>query len=178
MSGRLDHVGLVVADLDRSLAFYRDLIGLPALGRGAESDPRYAEMLGVSRARFTWAELDLGEGHVLELLRFDEPASEAPGGVGQRSAGDAGRGSAGVAGIASGSGGPPPANGPPGAGLPGSSHFGIRVDEIDTLHEALVQSGATVIARPIELVEDNQWLGARVFYTLDPDGHLVELIER
>jgi hypothetical protein len=34
-----------------------------------------------------------------------------------------------------------------------------------------------VFSRPIELGEDNRWLGLRVFYALDPDGHLVELIQ-
>ena len=74
MSDRFDHVGLAVADLERALGFYRDLVGLKLLDSGAESDARYAEMLGVARVRFAWAELDLGGGHVLELLRFDEPA--------------------------------------------------------------------------------------------------------
>ena len=149
MGGALHHVGLVVADLERSLGFYRDVIGLAPLGRGMESDPRYAEMLGVPEARFAWAELDLGDGHVLELLRFDEPAGRAAGGA-------------------------VPA---PPAALPGVAHFGIRVDDIEAVHAAVVKSGARAVSRPIELVEENEWLGSRVFYALDPDGHLVELVQ-
>lgn len=64
----------------------------------------------------------------------------------------------------------------PRAGLPGVAHVGIRVDDLESIHAALVGDGVGVFSRPIELVEDNQWLGARVFYALDPDGHLVELI--
>lgn len=170
MSGRLHHVGLVVADLGRSLAFYRDLIGLAPRGRGVESDPRYAAMLGVPQARFAWAELDLGDGHVLELLRFDEPSDEAAGRPGASSAGGAPPGGAGSA--------PRDADRPErGAGLPGLAHFGITVEDIEAVHDALVKGGATVISRPIELVEENEWLGARVFYALDPDGHLIELIQ-
>lgn len=149
MDERLHHVGLVVADLERSLDFYRRRIGLDLLAEGVESDARYAQMLAVPRVRFAWAELDLGGGHVLELLRFDEPSAEAHGAA--------------------------PAT--PDASLPGVAHLGIRVDDIDAVHDALVRGGATVLSPPIELVEDNHWLGVRVFYAFDPDRHLIELIE-
>ena len=64
-----------------------------------------------------------------------------------------------------------------GHGLPGVAHFGIRVDDIDAVHDALVEDGVTVVSRPVELAEDNRWLGLRVFYALDPDRHLVELVQ-
>ena len=156
-----DHVGLAVADLERSLAFYRDRLGLALLGAGTESDARYAEMLGVEHVSFAWAELDLGGGHVLELLRFDEPLS------GDASDARAGRGAR-------------TARPTPGGGAtqhPAAAHVGIRVTAVDAVHEALVADGVTVLSRPIELVEENRWLGLRVFYALDPDGHPVELIQ-
>ena len=198
MSDRLDHVGLVVADLERSLSFYRDRIGLELIDRGAESDARYAEMLGVSRVRFAWAELALGGGLVLELLRFDElsdgasqalaPAAatvakvtaaasgapEAAPGVGPKAAPDV---APTVAPKAAPSLTPEAAPPLPATVSPGVAHLGVRVDDIDAVHAALVSDGATVFSRPIELDEENRWLGLRVFYALDPDGHLVELIQ-
>ncbi|MCW7945298.1 glyoxalase [Streptomyces hygroscopicus] len=42
MSLRTGHIGLNVTDLDRSLAFYRDVLGLPVLAEGKEDDRRYA----------------------------------------------------------------------------------------------------------------------------------------
>lgn len=149
MDDRFHHIGLVVADLERSLGFYRDRIGLGLLARGAESDARYARMLGLPRVRFAWAELDLGNGHVLELLRFDEPSDGAMSAAPVRVH----------------------------ASLPGVAHLGVRVADIDAIHNALVKDGVTVMSQPIELVEDNRWLGVRVFYALDPDRHLVELIQ-
>ncbi|MFJ5773391.1 VOC family protein [Streptomyces sp. NPDC093094] len=39
---RTGHIGLNVTDLDRSLAFYRDVLGFAVLGEGKEDDRRYA----------------------------------------------------------------------------------------------------------------------------------------
>ncbi|MFI9805808.1 VOC family protein [Streptomyces sp. NPDC052301] len=47
MTPRLAHTGLNVTDLDRSLAFYRDLLGFALLAEGKEDDRRYA-LLGES----------------------------------------------------------------------------------------------------------------------------------
>lgn len=44
----LDHVSISVADLDRSLAFYRDLLGLPVLGRGEESGGDIETITGIA----------------------------------------------------------------------------------------------------------------------------------
>ncbi len=158
---RFHHVGLVVADLERSLGFYRDRLGLAQLATGAESDARYAEMLGVPDVRFAWAELDLGGGRVLELLRFDEPSNSVSEGAADGA----------LKGVRT----APRAT--PGGGLPGVAHLGIRVDDIDAVHDALLKDGARVLSRPIELAEDNHWLGVRVFYAFDPDGHVVEIIQ-
>lgn len=42
MSPRTGHIGLNVTDLDRSLAFYRDVLGFPVLAEGKEDERRYA----------------------------------------------------------------------------------------------------------------------------------------
>ncbi|MER6126426.1 VOC family protein [Streptomyces sp. NPDC001795] len=42
MSLRTGHVGLNVTDLDRSLAFYRDVLGFSLLAEGKEDGRRYA----------------------------------------------------------------------------------------------------------------------------------------
>ena len=43
---------------------------------------------------------------------------------------------------------------------------------------ALVAAGVEVRSEPIELDEPGSWHGAKVFYSTDPDGVTVELIER
>ncbi|MFD4548911.1 VOC family protein [Streptomyces sp. NPDC058466] len=42
MPPRTGHIGLNVTDLDRSLAFYRDVLGFGVIGEGKEEERRYA----------------------------------------------------------------------------------------------------------------------------------------
>ncbi|MFE9764280.1 VOC family protein [Streptomyces sp. NPDC005808] len=48
MTPRTGHIGLNVTDLDRSLGFYRDVLGFGMLGEGKEEDRRYAFLGGES----------------------------------------------------------------------------------------------------------------------------------
>ena len=73
---RLHHTGITVADLERSIAFYRDLLGLALLGRGEEDGPELSELLGLEGVKLRWAELELGAGQRLELLEYLSPQDE------------------------------------------------------------------------------------------------------
>lgn len=64
----LDHVSLTCADLDRSLAFYRDALGLPVRDRGSLGGPELAALLDVEEVAADFADVDLGEGRTLELV--------------------------------------------------------------------------------------------------------------
>lgn len=66
----LDHVSVTVSDLDRSLAFYHDLLGIPVLGRGEDDGPTLPGPRGPVRSRFLYADLRLGGGQILELLQY------------------------------------------------------------------------------------------------------------
>lgn len=73
----MDHGGLSVADLDRSTAFYRDLLGfevLRILDCGPESD--LGTVVGMPGARARIAHLLLG-GTMVELFEYAEPAGRA-----------------------------------------------------------------------------------------------------
>jgi catechol 2,3-dioxygenase-like lactoylglutathione lyase family enzyme len=65
---RLDHVGILVDDLDRASAFATEVLGL------GEPTAVRVEEFGLSAAFFP-----LGAGR-LELLRFDEPGDRLPPG--------------------------------------------------------------------------------------------------
>jgi diaminopimelate decarboxylase len=133
----LDHVSVACSDLDRSLAFYRDLLGLPLRDRGAGSAGAVGEILGTGDAQVEWADLALPDGRVLELLRL-------PGG-------------------------------PPSAG---SGHFALGVAEAESVHRRLRDAGVPLRSEPVTIDDDGDWKGARCFYAEDPDGTVVELIER
>ncbi|MEA2213283.1 MAG: diaminopimelate decarboxylase [Solirubrobacteraceae bacterium] len=70
---RLDHVSVTSGDLERSLRFYRDLLGLVLRDRGEMSHGELAEITGMSAARVRWADLHLPNQQVLELLEYVSP---------------------------------------------------------------------------------------------------------
>ena len=66
--GGLHHVGITVSDLDRSLAFYRDLLGLHIEARAV--DVAAEDVTGIPGARVSIADLDLPDGRLLELIQY------------------------------------------------------------------------------------------------------------
>jgi glyoxylase I family protein len=73
----LDHVSVTVSDLDRSLRFYQELLGLPLLSRGEITAPHLDQIIGLDQpVTLRWAELDLRNGQILELFQYVEPKGE------------------------------------------------------------------------------------------------------
>ncbi len=70
---RLDHVSVTCADLERSIEFYRDVIGLPLVDRGDIHGEELETLVRRAGVRARWAELALGGGQILELLEYVEP---------------------------------------------------------------------------------------------------------
>lgn len=71
----LHHASLTVADLDRSLHFYRDLLGVPVREQVDAAAETFAAVSGEAAQHVRIADLDLGDGRVLELIeRRDGPA--------------------------------------------------------------------------------------------------------
>jgi len=142
----LDHVSVSCADLDRSLAFYHHLLGIPIRDRGRIQDGSTAEILGVDHVTAGYADLDLGDGRTLELLAYEEPAGTPLAVEVHR---------------------------------PGAGHLSLRVEGIDALCDRLQAAGHPTASRaPVTITEPGFWDGARVLYVSDPDGAVVELIQR
>jgi len=70
----LDHVSVASGDLERSLAFYAELLGIPVMQRGEAEGGEVGAITGLADGRVRFADLDLGDGRVLELLEFVAPA--------------------------------------------------------------------------------------------------------
>ncbi|MBU1176741.1 MAG: VOC family protein [Alphaproteobacteria bacterium] len=126
-----EHVGMAVGDLDASIAFYCDLLGLRLLLRKRAPD-------GGAELAF----LDAGGGQ-LELA--------APAG-GLTAAKDLPAGRAGV------------------------RHITFCFDDIDAIYRRLMAAGVTPVEPPRDA--HTREMLARTCFVRDPDGVIVELIER
>lgn len=68
----LGHVGLGVADMQRSLEFYRDFLGMKVLMELDITDDRISRVIGVKDAKCKIAHLQLGDA-ILELFEYTNP---------------------------------------------------------------------------------------------------------
>jgi catechol 2,3-dioxygenase-like lactoylglutathione lyase family enzyme len=185
----LDHVSVTVADLDRSLAFYRDLLGLRVREMGEEGGGQMATIVGFPGVRFRYADVELGGGQILELLQYLEPAGTP---IAQRTC-DPGSGHIGFvvadideihevltrAGVTVRS-APVTIE-----GQPDSSP--IRVAHATDAGAVPVEGRAgpqpagvleAIGADAVTIEESDPWAGVRVFYAADPDGVTVEFVQR
>jgi catechol 2,3-dioxygenase-like lactoylglutathione lyase family enzyme len=88
MPASLDHIGVVVGDLDRALGFWHDLLGLPVTGRGTADWPHLSELNGLPGVALRWCTLALG-GTVVELTAYEGGPRPAPRASGEDEAGRA-----------------------------------------------------------------------------------------
>ena len=139
----IDHVGVTVRSLDRSLAFYRDLLGLRVIELSEEAD--ISEIVGIRRARVKAADLDTGDGRVFELLEY---VSAQGSDVQQQSNGA------------------------------GCAHVALRVNDIRAALARLAAAGYHPDGTPTLLTGAKAWEGATVVYLRDPDGAVIELVQR
>jgi catechol 2,3-dioxygenase-like lactoylglutathione lyase family enzyme len=144
---RIDHVGITVSDLDRALGFYRDLLGLRVLADSTVSEPEVADLLGLDSVQLRIADLDSGDGRVVELIQYLQPKGTR---IDYESAD------------------------------PATAHIAFTVDDLAAVRERLAGAGATVVSRrPITISDPGgSFDGAICLYVRDPDGAILELVQR
>jgi catechol 2,3-dioxygenase-like lactoylglutathione lyase family enzyme len=64
------HTGLVVRDLEVSLVFYRDILGLSVFKRMKESGTYIERLVGIPGATLEWIKLQVCDGSLLELIKY------------------------------------------------------------------------------------------------------------
>ncbi len=138
---RIHHVGISVGDLERSVHFYRDLLGIEVIGITGEED--VGSVSGITGARARFADLDAGNGQLLELIEYQTGTDSQP-----RAANAA-----------------------------GTSHLSLRVGDMGAMLTVLAADGITPLGATATL-SGGVWEGCTVVYVRDPDGMIVELIER
>ena len=72
----LHHVGLTVSDLDASIEFYRAVLRCTIRERSESEGPDVESLTGVPGARILTADLELGDGAVLELIQYVTPRAD------------------------------------------------------------------------------------------------------
>jgi catechol 2,3-dioxygenase-like lactoylglutathione lyase family enzyme len=70
MITEIRHTGLVVADLERALRFWRDLLGFRVVKQLEESGPHIDAMLGLRDVKLTTVKLAAPDKGLIELLQF------------------------------------------------------------------------------------------------------------
>lgn len=71
-----NHFNVSVADMDRSLTFWHELLELDLLGRGTVRYPHLDQIVGLRDTEIEWAELRLPSGGLIELFRYHHPPGE------------------------------------------------------------------------------------------------------
>jgi catechol 2,3-dioxygenase-like lactoylglutathione lyase family enzyme len=143
------HTGLTVADLDRSIAFYRDLLGLELVSQWDSAQPYLRTIVGFPDAELRIALLRLPDsdggrsGHHLELLEYRTP-----------------RGTGGDARTCN----------------PGNVHVSFLVDDLDTVHAELSARGVRFKSAPVS-IDHGRNKGGKAVYLLDPDDITLELVQ-
>ena len=75
MVQKLHHTGFVVKNVEESTAFYRDVVGLRLIRAYERIGTGIDQVVGYENAHLSAAILDLGDGHILELIQYINPTS-------------------------------------------------------------------------------------------------------
>jgi catechol 2,3-dioxygenase-like lactoylglutathione lyase family enzyme len=74
----IDHTAIATADTDRSLAFYRDRLGMRVVGESRNSGPEQERLNAVRGARLRITALRAARGPGIELLQYLAPTNGRP----------------------------------------------------------------------------------------------------
>ena len=143
------HTGLTVSDLDRSVAFYRDLLGLELISQWESSQPYLRTVVAYPDAELRIALLRLppgtdgAPGHHIELLEYRRP-----------------RGTRGDANTYN----------------PGNGHVAFMVENLEAIYADLLAKGVRFKSPPVQITHGRN-TGAKAVYFFDPDDITLEMIE-
>lgn len=70
---KMHHTGFVVSDLEESIRFYRDVLGLTLIGRRERSGAPISQILGYEKTHIKIADFHYGSDYQLELIEYVNP---------------------------------------------------------------------------------------------------------
>ncbi len=143
------HFSFTVSDLERSIVFYRDLLGMRLMHRQEQANEYTARLVGYANASLKIAQLTIvglpatRSGHILELVEYVHPDCEPTDTAICR---------------------------------PGAAHMAFEVRDIHDMYDRLVAQGVRFKSPPNAITSGiNQ--GGHTCYFLDPDDITLELVE-
>jgi len=143
------HASFTVSDLDVSVRFYTELLGLELRARQEQDNEYTRRLVGYPDARLRVAQLTVPagrtqrSGHVLELVQYVAPP------------------------------GRPLELATPNVGV---AHVAFEVDDLEPIHARLVRAGVTFVSDPVDIAEGVN-RGGRAVYLRDPDGITLEFVQ-
>jgi catechol 2,3-dioxygenase-like lactoylglutathione lyase family enzyme len=143
------HTSWTVSDLDRSIAFYRDLLGFELVDTKVRVGSFIERVVGFEGAQLRIAFLRIPgappprSGHHLELIEYVAPKGIK---LDLRTCNV------------------------------GAAHLALGTDSIHETYERLTAHGVTFVSAPVQ-VESGSIAGAYACYLKDPDGFTIELVQ-
>lgn len=143
------HFSFTVADIDRSVEFYRDVLGMEVVHRQEQSNAYTRKFVGYPDAHLKVAQLKIKgrqpgrSGHLLELVEYVAPKGQK---VDTRTPN------------------------------PGTAHLAFEVDDIQAEYRRIVELGVRFRSEPVA-IEAGINKGGYTVYFLDPDDITLEIIQ-
>lgn len=143
------HTGFTVSDIERSIAFYTEAVGLELRHRQEQENAYTSTFVGYPDAKLKVAQFSLPSGqhgpsgHVLELAEYVRPRGDTLA---------------------------------PGSNAVGSGHLAFETDALDATLERMRAMGATPVSEPVAITAGIN-RGGRTVYVRDPDGITIELVQ-
>ena len=119
----LNHTGFVVSNLEKSVAFYRDILGLEQDREMDAASWALSQVVGYDNAHIRAVNLAGAGGHILELIEYVNPTPEQRDATEQRK-----------------------------RATVGAAHLAFIVDDIDKTYEGLVSNGAQRLNPPVDVL--------------------------
>lgn len=143
------HFSFTVADIERSVAFYRDVLGLRLVHRMVHDQPYTSTQVGYKDAYLKVALFTIDRmpqppsGHLLELIEYVNPRGEPTDTSTNR---------------------------------PGAAHLAFQVDDLHAEYARLKALGVRFRSEPVRIAAGRN-AGGWTVYMLDPDHITLELVQ-
>jgi glyoxylase I family protein len=148
-----DHTGITVSNLERSLAFWRDVLGFEYSHSAHQKGEMAEQITGVKGAELKLAVVKAPGGHKIELLEYLAPPDRKKDGDPSTSLRTSLR----------------PCD-------VGHVHLAVTVENLEPLLQKIAVSGWKAAGKPQTLTKGPN-AGKRVIYVRDPDGTTIEFME-